>query len=100
MIGFEIKVNNEVPLKIVSNNSQLFITVIENNVFMLMSGTDFSYNLLKWPNKKLKIGDKVNVKVKDIQLATKPFEIREEDISYIKERYFRFKAELEHRGLI
>ncbi|MGX5689262.1 S1 domain-containing protein [Arcticibacter tournemirensis] len=100
MIGFEVKINNDTPIKIASQSSQLFITVTESNVLLLISGTDFSWNRLKWPDHILKAGDKVNIKVKDIQCIDEPSEIEERDIDYIKERYLGLKAELENKGLI
>lgn len=100
MIGFEVRINDDIPIKIASESSQLFITVIESNVFMLISGTDLSWNRLKWSDQVLKAGDKINIKVKDIQLIDEPSEIKEQDIDYIKERYLDLKAELENKGLI
>ncbi|KAA8485065.1 hypothetical protein BDE36_2221 [Arcticibacter tournemirensis] len=100
MIGFEVKINNDIPIKIASQSSQLFLTVIESNVLLLISGTDLSGNRVKWPNQILKSGDKVNIKVKDIQCIDEPSEIKEQNIDYIKERYLDLKAELENKGLI
>ena len=100
MIGFEIRINDNTTMAIASESSQLFLTVIDDKVFLLSSGTDYSYNILKWPNQILKVGDKVNIKVKDLPIVDKPCTIEEKDINSIKERYFKLKTELKNKGLI
>lgn len=100
MVGFEIKINDNAPISVASDSCLLFVTVIEANVFLLTSGTDSFENRLSWPDQILKVGDKVNIKVKDLKQIDKPSLIREKDIEYVKERYFRLKAELENKGLV
>ena len=99
-MGFEIKINDDITMAIASESSQLFLTVIEDKVFLLTSGTDFSYNKLKWPNQLLKVGDKVNIKVKDLPVVDQPATIDQKDINSLKEKYFKLKTELENKGLI
>lgn len=100
MLGFEIKINDNHTVSIAARSSQLFITKVNNNFFLLMSGTDFSESRLKWPDQILKVGDKVNIKVKDILKIDSPSEVRERDFDKIKHEYLKLKEELENKNLI
>ena len=100
MIGFEVKINNNPPIKIASRSSHLFLSKFQNNVLMLMRGIDDNKNTIVWPNQVLKIGDKINVKVKDLDSIEQSFDVKLQDINEIKKRYLSLKLELEKRGLI
>ncbi|EEI90515.1 hypothetical protein HMPREF0765_3831 [Sphingobacterium spiritivorum ATCC 33300] len=100
MIGFEVKINNNPPIKIASRSSHLFLSTFQNNVLLLMRGIDDNKNTIVWPNQVLKIGDKINVKVKDLDSIEQSFDVKLQDINEIKKRYLSLKLELEKRGLI
>ncbi|WFB64869.1 hypothetical protein PZ892_06580 [Sphingobacterium sp. WM] len=100
MIGFEITINNNRPIAIASDSSQLFLTTDQKNIYLFSSGIDRNENRLKWADLKLNKGDRLTIKVKELDMITPPLSIEKEDINYLKETYYRLKAKLEKKGLI
>lgn len=100
MIGFEITINNNFPVSIASRSVQLFLAVNGQNVVILLSGINEQERRLKWAKQILEKGDKINIKVKDLDTITPPVTIEQENLENIKERYLSLKTELEIKGLI
>jgi len=100
MIGFEITINNSFPISIASRTVQLFFTVNDQNVVILSSGIDEQECRLKWKKQILGKGDKINIKIKNLDMITPPVTIEKANLENIKERYFSLKTELEIKGLI
>lgn len=100
MIGFEITINNNGPIAIASDSSQLFLTTDQKNIYLFSSGIDRNENRLKWADLKLNKGDRLTIKVKELDMITPPLSIEKEDIKHLKETYYRLKAKLEKKGII
>lgn len=100
MTGFEITLNNNSPVFIAGRSVQLFLAVNGQNIVILPSGIDEQECRLKWEKQILEKGDKISIKVKDLDMITAPATIEKENIENIKERYFSLKTELETKGLL
>lgn len=99
MIGFQVTINDTHLIQVAAISSQLLFYNVEDHVVLFVTGIDERDNSLRWPRHVLKVGDKINIKVKDLMIIDEPDEIKK-DIEYLKERYYRLKVELENNGLL
>lgn len=87
-------------IRVAARNSRLFISNIQDTFILMPGGIDAQDNSLKWPSQVLKVGDKINIKVKDLGTINEPDKIVPNDTENIRERYNRLKIELENKGLL
>jgi len=113
MIGFELNINGErisaglergVISIIVTKLSDEFIDSIDIDFTGLNSSEKGSEETIDWYKSKLKVGDELTIKVKDIMGNSTPLEIRKKNRDSDNERKIRsynaLKKELEDKGLI
>ena len=100
MYGFEIRVNSDPSINIAARCCQLMLTIIDDNILIIMNGIDGKDRQLGWPRLNLKLGDKITVKVKEAELIDQPSKIDNINIEKITEEYQYLKEQLENKGLI
>jgi len=91
MIGFEVMINDTHLMSVAAESSRLFISNIQDTFILMPGGIDDQDNSLRWPHHVLKVGDKINIKVKDLEVINEPNEIVQNDTENIRERYNRLK---------
>lgn len=99
MIGFQITINDTTEIKIGSHSSNVLLMNINDNYILLQYGDD-DKNLLQWAKYELKKGDKINIKVKNLNSISLPYKIEPKNIFNIREDYLNLKTELEKKGLL
>ena len=98
MKGLEIIINNE---KIFASSDCVVAISIgagcrsEDN-FVIIEGIDSKSYFLTWLNTKLKIGDKIKVRVTEIDFVTPVILKRPSDRKELIKRYYELKNELEN----
>ena len=113
MIGFELNVNGEIISSglergvvsiIVTKLSDEFIDSIDLDFTGLNSSEKGNEESIDWYKSKLKVGDELTIKVKDIMTNSSPLDIRKKNCDSDNERkiksYNALKKELEDKGLI
>ena len=100
MKGFEIKINEEIITVASDRVVCVFFHFGDGYEIINVSGSDSkSYHSI-WFEKKLQIGDKINVRVAEIDIIPPPIEKCPFDRNELKKRYIELKKELEAEGLI
>lgn len=100
MIGYEIAINEQSPV-VVTSPDVAFVMVDCNYSFgdrIYIGGTDTSRKIV-WVDEKLKVGDRVRIKVVEVSTVSPPMKMTY-DREELKTRYEQLKAELEAKGLI
>lgn len=97
MEGFEIKINNE---ELITVTSDKLVTVFIDAEDICISGLDSKLDRLIWFEKKIKIGDKIKIKVTAIDNVSPLKKRYPADRYELKERYYKLKKELENKELI
>lgn len=113
MIGFELNINGErisaglekgVVSIIVTKLSDELIDSIDLDFTGLNTSEKGNEETIDWHKSKLKVGDELTIKVKDIITNSSPIEIRKKNRDSENERklksYHSLKKELENKGLI
>ena len=113
MIGFELNINGErisaglekgVVSIIVTRLSDELIDSIDLDFTGLNTSEKGNEETIDWHKSKLKVGDELAIKVKDIITNSSPIEIRKKNRDSENERklksYHALKKELESKGLI
>lgn len=103
MIGFEICINDNDSIAAISDN---LVTVIisvgyhrgEDSIYI--GGKDSKSYHLVWLEKKIKIGDKIKIRVTDINVASSLQEKYPSDRKQMKEEYYDLKKQLENERLL
>jgi hypothetical protein len=103
MKGFEIKINDKKVIRAVSD-SLTSISIgtgyFPEDNYIYIGGIDSKSDHLTWLDKKLKLGDKIKVKVMEIDRISPLIRKKLSDKNKLKERYDELKRELEDNGLI
>lgn len=113
MIGFELNINGErisaglndgVVSIIVTKLTDEFIDSIDLDFTGLNTSEKGNEETIDWYKSKLKVGDELTIKVKDIITNSTPIETRKKNRVSENERklksYHTLKKELENKGLI
>ncbi|MFZ4263761.1 hypothetical protein ACFRAE_17120 [Sphingobacterium sp. HJSM2_6] len=100
MKGFQIIINNNEVINMHCFYSNVIIQQSKSSYFLLLYGGDELKNIFKWNTKILKKGDKISVKVVNLNLGTPPDKTESADISNLKNEYEQLKLELKNKGLI
>ena len=100
MIGYEIAINDQSPV-VVTSPDVAFVMVHSNCSFgdsIYVGGSDTSRRIV-WIDEKLKVGDRVRIKVVEVSAVSPPVKMiydREKMIT----RYEQLEVELKAKGLI
>ena len=100
MIGFEIAINDQSPV-VVTSPDVAFVMVDCNYSFsdrIYVGGSETSRRII-WVDEKLKVGDRVRIKVVEVSAVSPPVKMiydREKMIT----RYEQLEVELKAKGLI
>lgn len=102
MIGLEIIINDQKPI-IAASDSLVFMDLSYGYSFdqiSVMGGDDL--RILTWFNGKPKKGDKVVVRIVEIDIdkVSPVIKVMDRDRNEIKELYERYEVELQNKGLI
>ena len=110
MIGFELKINEEeISASIPEGVLSLIITKVtndhESSINLDFTGMDTKNGkYVDWNSTKLKEGDELTLKIKNIEKVSSPIKIRKIDNQYDKEQrlknFYSLKKSLEKEGLI
>ncbi|WP_455498184.1 hypothetical protein [Coprobacter sp.] len=101
MKGFEININGEDSVFVSSDSIvsvELYIDNIDKEI--VARGKNTKQQRFIWVRKKLDIGDKVKIKVTEIEEVTPPIKSCPVDRTGLLELYLQLKKELEEKGLI
>lgn len=103
MIGFEVTINNQPPLLIAAER-HVFIRLCNRNGKrglddMMIRGWNDS-EMFYWIDRKPQKGDRVRVRVVEIESASPAQETQKKDREKMKERYEQLKKELTEQGLL
>lgn len=101
MKGFEININGEKPVFVSSDSIvsvELYIDNIDKEI--VASGKDTMQQRFIWVRKKLDFGDKIKIKVAEIEEVTPPIKSYPVDRTGLLELYLQLKKELEEKGFI
>lgn len=100
MIGFEIVINDRTPVVITSPD--VAFVIVDCNYSsgdcFYVGGTD-TLRRVVWVDEKLKVGDKVRIKVVEVSEVSPVMKITY-DREELKTKYEQLKAELKAKGLI
>lgn len=100
MIGFEIVINDRTPVAVTSPD--VACVMVDCNYSsgdcIYVGGTDTSRRVV-WVDEKLKVGDKVRIKVVEVSEVSPVMKITY-DREELKTKYEQLKAELKAKGLI
>lgn len=100
MIGYEIAINEQSPV-VVTSPDVAFVMVdcnYSSGDSIYVGGRDTSRKIV-WVDEKLKVGDRVRIKVVEVSAVSPPVKMTY-DREELKARYEQLKAELEAKGLI
>lgn len=100
MKGFQIIINNDDIINLRSFYSNVILNKIDNSYYLLMYGGDKGKNTFNWETRVLREGDRINIKVLNLDIGTVPNKTESADIYSIKKEYEDLKLELKNKGLI
>ncbi len=72
MLGFEIKVNEDDAMYVASEGPSISVVMFvsqkddKDGRYMTIGGMDSRINLLSWPGKDLELGDRIRIRVTEI----------------------------------
>ena len=102
MIGFEIIINEEEVIAVASDSLVsvvMSISFLKYN-YLSITGMDSKSYHLDWHRRELRIGDKIHVRVAEINKINPLRDRRPSDREEMIKRYYDLKQELEEKGLI
>ena len=103
MKGFEIIVNHEDPIKAATEKALVCTFTMDyrngSNLLHVIGGDSEMYHAI-WADRKLKIGDKVKIRITEIERTSRPIKRNPSDRDALKERYEQLKKELQEKGVI
>ena len=102
MKGFEIKINDEMINASSDNSVCIYVEAgcgSEGN-FVIIRGMDSKSYHLSWLNARLAIGDKIKVRVTEIENVSPIISKRPSDREELIKEYYDLKDELENDKLI
>ena len=97
MKGFEICINDAAPIVAMTDSLVTLIISVgyADGDDMHIGGMDSKSNHLIWMNKKMSLGDKIKVRVREIDIAS-PLHMRyPSDREEMKKEYYKLKKKLE-----
>ena len=94
MIGLEIRINDEDPITVASDN-----LVFVNLLRIMVMGSDLLH-YLTWFDGRPEVGDKVLIRIVDTDKVAPVLTMKDCDRYEIKQWYERLKVELQEKGLI
>ena len=100
MKGFEICINDAAPIVAMTDSLVTLIISVgyADGDDMHIGGMDSKSNHLIWMNKKMSLGDKIKVRVREIDIAS-PLHMRyPSDREEMKKEYYKLKKKLEQEG--
>lgn len=110
MVGFELTINEKkISATLVKGIVSIILTKVTNettdSIDLNFGGLDLTKDEnIQWYDNKLNVGDEILIKVKEIDVNTKPIEAKKKNIEEVnKEKiktYNRLKKELEEEGLL
>lgn len=113
MIGFELNINGEIISAGMDNGVVSIIATRLTDEYVDSIDLDFTglntsekgnEETIDWHKSKLKVGDEITIKVKEIITNSTPIEIRKKNRDSENERklksYYTLKNELENKGLL
>lgn len=103
MIGFEIYINDNEPIAAISDSLVTAIISVgyhKGEDFIYIGGKDSKSYHLVWLEKKLKIGDKIKIRVTEIDAASSLQKRYPSDRKQMKEEYYDLKKQLEDKSLL
>lgn len=106
MLGFEIKVNEEDVMHVASEGPSVSVVMFvsqkddKDSRYMTVGGMDSKLYHFSWTGKIIKSGDKVRIRVVEIDAPDPVVERFPHDRETIRRGYYRMKKELEEHGLI
>lgn len=102
MLGFEITINGEDIIRKVSSNGILIVSFDPQKdlVNMTILGLDANYYFLHWPNMLLKAGDRVKVRITEIDANTPLKYTKISDRNELIKRYLEIEKELKTEGFL
>lgn len=101
MLGFEIKVNEDDVMHVASEGPSISVVMLVTQKedkdfnYMTVGGMDSRINLLSWPGKDLELGDRIRIRVAEINEIKPVPDKYPYDRQTVKEHYFQMKKELE-----
>ena len=98
--GFEICINDAAPIVAMTDSLVTLIISVgyADGDDMHIGGMDSKSNHLIWMNKKMSLGDKIKVRVREIDIAS-PLHMRyPSDREEMKKEYYKLKKKLEEEG--
>ena len=96
MKGFEICINDAAPIVAMTDSLVTLIVSVgyADGDDMHIGGMDSKSNHLIWMNKKMSLGDKIKVRVREIDIAS-PLHMRyPSDREEMKKEYYKLKKKL------
>ena len=104
MLGFEITINDTGKTLFVASEHSTNVVIYEDEVLKKTSlsagGSDLKFNYLKWSGIELKIGDKVKIKVSDLERVSNIVSSIPKSRTALIERYQTLRDELREQGLL
>ena len=100
MKGFEICINDAAPIVAMTDSLVTLIISVgyADGDDMHIGGMDSKSSHLIWMNKKMSLGDKIKVRVREIDIAS-PLHMRyPSDREEMKKEYYKLKKKLEEEG--
>ncbi|GHE37040.1 hypothetical protein [Sphingobacterium griseoflavum] len=104
MIGFEIAIGSAQKVLNVATDNTLIVVLdpgeSSEESSLSVVGSDSSFNYINWPDQKLKIGDKIRIKIAKIENVSPPAASNPKERAVLLESYNRLKVKLKKKGLL
>ncbi len=102
MIGFEIIIKGQEPIRIASDS---VVSILLGNgypfgAYIHLGGSDSSYNSLTWLDGKLETGDMLTIKVIETDTASEVIRKEIKAKEWVWELYNKLEVELTEKGLL
>ena len=100
MLGFRIAINEEEEISVISDNLvHVMMNIGHGYDIMCIDGIDSKSYHLRWHKRKLKLGDKIKIRVTKVDEEVYPLLERYPiDRAELIERYYTLKKELEGKS--
>ncbi|WP_140937649.1 hypothetical protein [Sphingobacterium lumbrici] len=100
MKSLKITINNSDIINLNCFYSNVILQRTENFYYLLLFGGDELKNRFRWKTIILREGDKINIKVVNLDIGTAPNKKESVDIHSIKTEFEDLKLELKNKGVI